>query len=1015
MPDSARPDSDGRKNFFISYTAADRQWAEWIAWQLEGANYSVVIQAWDFRPSENFVSRMNEALEIADCTLAVVSPAYVASKYCTKEWTGAFIRATEGDGRLLLVQVEKCSMPALLEGEIRIGLTGLDDPAEARKTLLQGLTTGRVKPDEEPRFPRERLGAAPFPGTPTTLAGPIAGRDPHFTGRLDALAAIHSTLRGIDEPMVIQAVHGLGGIGKTHLATEYCYRFRMDYRMVWWVPAERPELITAELDAMARRLKLPDLPVADDPNDHLVQRRNQVYDRLDQYGDWLIVLDNAPDPQAVRDYLPRERRGRALITSRHTAWSGLARPLGLDVMHRPESVLLLQKRLPELTIEDADQLAHLLGDLPLALDQAASYLEFAKVDLATYRTLFESARSRLFSDKTARPTHYRLSIETTWRMAIETIGSPAASYLLYLIALLNPDQIPRAALQRVADHLPESLGAAFAGTADYVEATAQLLGFSLIKGNSSHLSIHRLMQFVVRDHLEEVDPEAARALHNGLVSWLAAEVRSSSDRQHDELMPHVQAVLDRATPEIDAAPVVRLCEFAGTYLHHRLRLADAHDLIRRAITLSVGADLNDDLPLWQIKAEYAAILQEQGRNADARVEYATAFVTAETMYGPDDMRVAVLVSQIGRLLQVDGDLDGAYDRLTRADAVAAASGNASDPRRARIVSNLGRVLQDRGRMFEARDAYQRALDLAIAAYGADDPHPAMYRNDLAGALQYIGDVRRARRELKRCLTTLDAHYGPDSTRTVAPRANLGGVLHDSGDLVGARTAFETALDILHRNPRGNTTRIADLSAALGVVLRDLGEHDEAVRLLTYALEQEESAYGPGHPRTATIRVHFGVGLLGQDPARAHALLKQALTTTANTYGTHHPRVAAIRTNLGIAQQDIGELAAAKESHLRAFLDTETAYGHKHRRIAAICANLARVLVVEEPPAALRQLERAAATARKAVPPRHWRLPVFDRSVQELRQRIEDGTAAGLELPFVPITLRTYQQSAVIDL
>ena len=69
------------KDFFISYTGADQAWAEWIAETLEQADYVTVLQAWDFRPGENFIQRMNEALAEAERVLAVWSPAYFASEY----------------------------------------------------------------------------------------------------------------------------------------------------------------------------------------------------------------------------------------------------------------------------------------------------------------------------------------------------------------------------------------------------------------------------------------------------------------------------------------------------------------------------------------------------------------------------------------------------------------------------------------------------------------------------------------------------------------------------------------------------------------------------------------------------------------------------------------------------------------------------------------------------------------------------------------------------------------------
>ena len=83
--------SEDRRDFFISYTQADRAWAEWIAWQLEAERYSTILQAWHFRPGDNFVLRMRDALEQADRTIAVVSPSYLASRYGTDEWAAAFL------------------------------------------------------------------------------------------------------------------------------------------------------------------------------------------------------------------------------------------------------------------------------------------------------------------------------------------------------------------------------------------------------------------------------------------------------------------------------------------------------------------------------------------------------------------------------------------------------------------------------------------------------------------------------------------------------------------------------------------------------------------------------------------------------------------------------------------------------------------------------------------------------------------------------------------------------------
>ena len=138
--------------FFISYTGADQAWAEWIAHQLETAGHTAILQAWDFRPGENFVLRMNQALEDAERVLAVLSDAYVGSAYATDEWTAALVRDESGRDRLLPVRIEPCDPPPLIANRIYVDLVGLDEAAAAKR-LLAGIDPGRAKPAGPPLFP----------------------------------------------------------------------------------------------------------------------------------------------------------------------------------------------------------------------------------------------------------------------------------------------------------------------------------------------------------------------------------------------------------------------------------------------------------------------------------------------------------------------------------------------------------------------------------------------------------------------------------------------------------------------------------------------------------------------------------------------------------------------------------------------------------------------------------------------------------------------------------------------
>src|ERR671928_84442 len=106
--------AEPRKDFFISYNRADRAWAEWIAWQLEDAGYTTVLQAWDFRPGANFVLEMLQAAK-ALRTVAVLSSEYLSALYTQPEWAAAFVQDPTGvRGALLPVRVRQCEIPHLL-------------------------------------------------------------------------------------------------------------------------------------------------------------------------------------------------------------------------------------------------------------------------------------------------------------------------------------------------------------------------------------------------------------------------------------------------------------------------------------------------------------------------------------------------------------------------------------------------------------------------------------------------------------------------------------------------------------------------------------------------------------------------------------------------------------------------------------------------------------------------------------------------------------------------------------
>src|SRR5262245_34632846 len=122
-------------DFFISYNKADRQWAEWIAWQLEEAGFTTIIQAWDFRPGGNFVLDMQRASTQSERIIAVLSPDYFASQFTAPEWAVAFAKDPTGERKSLLpVCVRECELNGLLPQIVYIDLVGVNE-SEAKERL----------------------------------------------------------------------------------------------------------------------------------------------------------------------------------------------------------------------------------------------------------------------------------------------------------------------------------------------------------------------------------------------------------------------------------------------------------------------------------------------------------------------------------------------------------------------------------------------------------------------------------------------------------------------------------------------------------------------------------------------------------------------------------------------------------------------------------------------------------------------------------------------------------------
>jgi hypothetical protein len=347
-----------QRDFFVSFNSADIAHAEAIDAALRAAGFTTFYHPRDLLPGGNIPMWMDDALMNSAQTLALYSPAYTSDKavYSKAERYASWYDDPESKKRKLVpVILNKTAITPLIKMISYIDVAGRNPRDAAAQVVARLKTPGETEQ-------RVILSTAPEGQVFSVVYRP----NPNFSGRFEALDSLQQSLRS-GTNAAITAVAGMGGIGKTTLAAEYCHRFRWLYAGVWWIRAEQEPVMLADLQALGQRLGV----VA---NGNIETDARKTLDYLPGLTEpWLLVYDNAPNADAVDKWLPKGAV-RCLITSRSGAFDHFAKVTNLDQWSGAVTADYLLARTGRSDQEGALRLAHALGGLPLAAEQAAVYL-----------------------------------------------------------------------------------------------------------------------------------------------------------------------------------------------------------------------------------------------------------------------------------------------------------------------------------------------------------------------------------------------------------------------------------------------------------------------------------------------------------------------------------------------------------------------------------------------------------------------------------------------------------------
>jgi TIR domain/NB-ARC domain len=510
-----------------SFAKADASFLEQLEHHLSLLQRRGMIATWhrhQIHAGDDRQAELEGHLNSASLILLLISPDFLASDYCYEtEMQQALQRHEAGQARvipILLRPIDWQGAPfAHLQALPTTGKAitlwsnrdaGWTDVAQGIRLVVEELQHKASVSGE-----RNSMRRPPFPpvwNVPYRFSFLFTGREQVVEQLFTSFTSAHSS-----DLAPVQALSGLGGLGKTQTAVEYAYRYRQHYETVLWMNAETEEALLVSFRAAAEQLKRSAA--------HLQNRQSLLASMQEWFRnttDWLLILDNADDITWMEPFLPQAASGHLLLTTRATALAHLAQPLRLHPLTPDYGALYLLRRAGYLpwtgqlsdaspaSLKAAHELSQLMEGLPLALEQAGAYIEATGRGVRGYLDLYRHYRSELQRREHSPVPTYREPVAFAWSLASEMVQkeNPAALELLHACAFLAPHTIPYDLFTSAASLFNPTLEQITIHPLAFDQAVAVLLKHSLIKNEVDketdlpRLTIHPILQEVLRDSMD---------------------------------------------------------------------------------------------------------------------------------------------------------------------------------------------------------------------------------------------------------------------------------------------------------------------------------------------------------------------------------------------------------------------------------------------------------------------------------------------------------------------------------
>jgi tetratricopeptide (TPR) repeat protein len=813
-----------------------------------------------------------------------------------------------------------------------------------------------------------------------SLAPPLGRRDPDrpLRGRSALLSEFVRAWDGSARVEGIQVLYGLGGCGKTSIALELAARVRDQAGgavETWWVSAADSRQFRAGMIALAYRVGVTEEQVRHGEAADLLWQR-----LADRQGSWLLVIDNADDPDVLaggappvedgRGWLRPPGRGSGLVVvttrdGREATWGTLGQLHRVGVLPDDDAaqVLIDCAGADAGSRKDAVVLARRLGGLPLALRLAGSYLHesvsrpaaFADHAMARtfagYQVLLDRGQASTglsaggqFSEEDARGL-----VSQAWDISLDMLtgqGMVHVRPLLGLLACFAYVPVPYELLLRPAAMTDSGLFPGLTGPRLW-DSLLALEAFGFIDFLAADhgqamptLQLHPLVRDASRSASSAGgEMEAYLGLAGTLCACAAASPEAGKPGNPDAwpkweaLTPHCAYLIGEVAGHASVArDVAGAAHAAAWYLGARGRYQEAEQLFRhvQAVREQVLGDSHPDT--LAARQEVAWMLAEQGLIADAEELYRQVLAGREQALGDDHPDTLTTRSAVAWMLGERGRFKEAEELYRQVLAASGRTLGDDHPNTLASLSSVAWILGERGRFEEAEELYRQVLAVREQILGDGNPDTLATRGDVARMLGEQARFREAEELYRQVLAVREQVLGDGHPDTLATRIAVARMLEQQDRYLEAEQLYRQVLDDSARVLGDTHPHTLTIQHGIARMLEQQGHYQEAEQLYLQVLAVREHVYGVDHPHTLITRSSLLnlQALHGRDSEAEHGL-RAVAAAQARVIGRSHPTTLVTRHALARAIFKQGRNGEAEQETAAVLSERIQVLGPQHPR------------------------------------------------------------------------------------